>query len=116
MSRHSPIDASVLSDAILALNAPDGGPFSQRMLAALRKLISTDINAYNEFGAAGEAFIFKRLVIFKKKAAVAIIQKPLRLTAFLDHPIRNAIRFEMIFLRFIHGNEQVSGFKRERQH
>jgi DNA-binding CsgD family transcriptional regulator len=49
----SPLNAgslTVFSKALLELYSPQGGSYSERMLATFRALFPTDINSYNEFG------------------------------------------------------------------
>jgi hypothetical protein len=43
------------------------------------------------------------------KAAPAVIKQPVYNHLVLEHPIGHAIRFQMVFLPFIHGDEQVAG-------
>jgi hypothetical protein len=47
------------------------------------------------------------------KAAAAVVEQPVYFYLVLEHPVGHAIRFQMVFLPFIHGDEQVVGPGRE---
>ena len=54
-----------------------------------------------------EAFLFEGLVVLEAEAATSVVQQPVGLTALFQHPVGDAIGFEVVCLAFVHGNQQI---------